>query len=153
VIHLFAASTMATIKANQHVVFDNCRVEDTPNALVLVEGSAERVTLSNCVMVGGGDGLVFRPLKETRWADLSIQNNTFARITRDAINLDPTGAAFEAKSVAVRDNKFVQCKNIFTVAGDAPAPAIVKEGNLRDVASGEGNGGLGAKVGQVKLPN
>jgi serine/threonine protein kinase len=152
VVYLFAAPNHATIKANQHVVFDHCLFDGSGNSLALIEGSAEDVTFSHCVFANAGDGLTFRPQRDTRWAQINVLNNAFAQLRRDAIQIDTSGAAIEGKTIAVRENQFISCKNDFTRIGSQPLPELNKDGNIRDAATGEGNGGLATKVGPVKMP-
>jgi serine/threonine protein kinase len=150
VVYLFAAPNLTSNKANGHVVLENCKLDGPGSALVLVEGSADALTFSNLHLTNATNGLVFRPLKDTRWAQIAIQDNSFARIGGDAMQIDTSGATIDAKTFAIRDNHFSSCKNVLTSVGTLPK--LLTEGNVRDAASGEGNGGLVTKIGEVRVP-
>src|SRR5262249_35442707 len=152
VIHLYAAPNLATIKANHHIVFHDCQVNGPAHALVLVEGSADALRFSHTIFANSTSGVVFRPLGDARWTEITIQDNTFARVAQNALQIDTTGATIDARTFTIRDNQFANCKNVLFAAGNQPLPALATDGNVRDAASGEGTGGVATRVGEVKLP-
>jgi hypothetical protein len=141
VVYLFASSSLASVKANQHVSFEKCIVEGPGAALTLVEGSADSVSFAQTRFCRSAEGFLLRPTKDTRWSHIALNSNTFHKLTGNAIRIEglPDNDAPGVPSLVLNSNLFTSCKAVFAQVGDRPLPGLAAQGNYRDDASAPGN--------------
>ena len=152
VITLFASQSIQSIKANQHVVFQDGIVDGPCKALASIDGSTEDVQFQHVRFFQGTDGIVIKPIKLNQSCELTCVSNSFARIGGSAILVQGTAAdraATELK-LTLTNNLFSNCQQVITAASGQPLARLVSRDNVRDPSSAEGNAKLEARVAEVK---
>jgi len=146
-LHFFASPNVVSIKANQHVKVQDCIVEGPSNALVVVEGVASEIAVTNNRFFQATDGVILRPAKDASWSVIAFRNNTFARLARFAVAQEgSTDVLPPSVSVLFEGNLFTNCKAIAQLVGDKPLPKLMSKGNVWDEVSAPGNLPLDGKA-------
>ncbi len=149
---LFASLSIQSNRANQHIIFRDGIIDGPCNALVTVDGSVADVAFQHVRFFQAGDGLVIKPIRANQSCKMLVESSSFARIIKSAIMIQasPAKAALPETNLAVNGNLFANCGNVFTVGDNQPAAYLSARDNVRDAASGEGNGKFETRIADVK---